>query len=83
MKNIYFFLLFLKKNLFFKNLKFSFKFLKKNYNSIMLLKSPIKYKISKHQLTNHKNKFLLTITSNLKCLPILYDFNVFQQILLM
>ncbi len=39
----------------------NFYFIKQKSKPIMILKSPIQYKISKHLITKHKNPFILKI----------------------
>ncbi len=76
LKNMYFFLFFLKKYLFCHQIELKFNFIKKNHNSIMLLKSPIKYKISKHILTHHKNKFVISI----QFIASIIDYKMFSKL---
>lgn len=64
MKNLYFFLYFLKKCLKSNNIYLNFFFLKKNSKPIMILKSPIKYKISKHLVSKHRNRFVINVSFN-------------------
>ena len=61
MKNLYFFLYFLKKYFKTSNIYMNFYFIKQKSKPIMILKSPIQYKISKHLITKHKNPFILKI----------------------
>ncbi len=61
MKNLYFFLYFLKKCLKTTDISINFFFFKQKSKPIMILKSPIQYKISKHIVTKHKSPFVLSV----------------------
>jgi len=74
MKNIYFFLFLLKKYFKFSSINMSFKFQKKYSKTFMLLKSPNKYKISKHILSSSKHYFKLEIIGYFVELPCIVNF---------
>lgn len=61
LKNFYFYFYFFKKILNFKKYKFFLKFIKSKKRGIMILKSPIKYKISKHIINKNDKHMLLTL----------------------
>lgn len=74
MKNIYFFLFLLKKYFKFLSIDLIFKFQKKYSKTFMLLKSPNKYKISKHILQHSKHYFRLEIIGYFLDLPCITNF---------
>ena len=73
MKNLYFFFYFLKKCLKTNNVLLNFYFKKSKSNPIMILKSPIQYKISKHLVSKHRYKFSINVTYYYDCNSVSYE----------